>query len=761
MFPHKLTLWRGIFLLVLVGALLNGCRSQTTPAPGAASATASPIASTANPSELTLTPTVAPTLTPAATARQVAEAYLAAWQKGDYAAMYRALAPESQAAYTAAAFQQQYHTLQLTMTVSSLATTFTTITETATTAQAQAHVTYTTLLAGTLTADVTLPLKRMAGAWGVVYSPALIWPELVNGQTFFMLPDVPQRGNIYDRTGALMVQDEVDVYAIGLVPGEITDDKTVIHALSQLLGLRPDQVLAAYQNAAPDQYLPMGEALASAVDKRYPTLGDVAGVKLSKYTSRYYYGNGTAAHITGYVSYLAKDEMEAYLTQGYSPDQRVGRSSLEKWGEPWLAGRNGGTLVLMSADNKPIDRPGSTASIPSQAITTTVDFKFQTAVQFALGDLTGAAVVLNLKTGEVLALYSNPTYDPNLFDAYNYNAIARSQIFNDARHPLNNRAAQSAFPAGSIFKVVTMGAGLTSGLFAPDTKYTCNGKFEELPGVTLNDWKENGHGTITLIQGLAGSCNPYFFHIGYALYQYNPQWLSNVARGYGLGQVTGIEQLEETAGLIPDPDWKLKTKGEKWEALDATNSAIGQGDTLVTPLQIARMMAALGNGGTLLQPQLVLSVEVGAGPAYTFAPKVVGQLPLKPEQLAAIQQGMRDVVRDCAGCVGTARDRFRGLRIPVAGKTGTADDPGADKAAEPDAWFAGFTEAKRADKPDIAIAVVINNQGQGSAVAAPIFRRIVESYFGLPLSTYPWEVSVGVVKTPEPTPGPGAATPTP
>jgi penicillin-binding protein 2 len=740
-------------LACLAGLLLASCTSTATLTPAAL-----PTVSNTPTPEIS-TPTPQPVV--GLSARDVVDTYLMAWQNNDYPTMYGLLTSESQTQFSAEGFQQQYHSTLLTMTVSSLATTVTKLTETGDQAQALVHVKYTTLLVNTLEADLTLPLKRQAGAWRISYSPALIWPDLVKGQTFYMLPDVALRGNIYDRTGAPMVEDEVDVYAIGVVPQEIESDKTVMSYVGQALNVPPSVILASYQNASPDQYVPLGEALASVVDKRYPGLHDLPGVKLSKYTSRYYFGNGVAAHVTGYVSYLAKDELEAYLAKGYSPDQRVGRIGLERWGEAWLTGHNGGSLVLMSADNKPVKTLLSTASTPAQTMTSTVDLKLQTAVQFALGDLLGAAVVMNPQTGEVLALYSSPTFDPNLFDAFNYNSISRSQIFEDQRHPLNNRAAQSSYPAGSIFKVVTMAAGLTSGLFTPTTEYTCNGKFEELPGKTLTDWKEGGHGTITLIQGLAGSCNPYFFHIGFALFNYNQVWESETAHGFGLGQATGIEQIDETPGLIPDPAWKVKTKGEQWEPLDATNLAVGQGDTLVTPLQIVRMMSAVANGGTLYQPQLVLSVRAPDGtPAYTFQPKPMGQLPLKPEELAAIQQGLRDVIRDCTGCVGTARDRFRGISIPLAGKTGTAEDPGTYGTQDPDAWFAGYTLANRKDKPDIAIAVVVNNQGQGSAFAAPIFRRIVESYFGLPLTRYPWEISVGVVKTPEPTPG-ADATPTP
>ncbi|MGH2523429.1 MAG: penicillin-binding transpeptidase domain-containing protein, partial [Anaerolineales bacterium] len=458
-------------------------------------------------------------------------------------------------------------------------------------------------------------------------------------------------------------------------------------------------------------------------------------------------------------------ELDAYLARGYARDQRVGRSGLEKWGEEILAGRNGGQLTLLDVQGNPLRAIASGQPTPAQDIYTTVDFAFQQDVQFALGDFASAAVVLNRDTGEVLALASSPAYDPNWFDPNNANLAGLGQFFSDPSEPLVDRAAQSSYPAGSIFKVVTMSAALTSKLFTPGTEYNCTGTWEEIPGLVLEDWKEGGHGILTLTEGLSASCNPWFWHIGYGLFNFHPNWLSETARGFGLGQATGIPHIDETPGQIPDPDWKRQVKGENWEPLDSLNLSIGQGDVLVTPLQIARLMAAVGNGGALLQPQLVLRIAPPEGePTFEFEPIEVGKLPLDETQLAALQEGLYNVTQEP---IGTARNRFRGLPrwLNIAGKTGTAEDPGYYGEQEPHSWFAGYTLADLPDQPDIAIAVIVSNQGQGSEFAAPIFRRIVESYFGLPLSRYPWELSVGVVRPPEPTPAEGAPegaeTPTP
>jgi len=217
----------------------------------------------------------------------------------------------------------------------------------------------------------------------------------------------------------------------------------------------------------------------------------------------------------------------------------------------------------------------------------------------------------------------------------------------------------------------------------------------------------------------------------------------NMARGFGLGKATGIEVLPEGEGLIPDPAWKKEALGEDWLAGDAVNMAIGQGRVLVTPLQVADFVGAVGNGGALYRPQLIHRIQPIIGdPLFTFAPEARSQLPVSAENLATVQQAMQGVVSNENG---TARFRFLGLEVKVAGKTGTAEDP----AGAPHAWFAGYTYDNRPDKPDVAMVVIAENQGEGSQIAAPIFRRVLEIYFfGKPLTKYPWEAEIGLTATP-------------
>jgi penicillin-binding protein 2 len=326
-------------------------------------------------------------------------------------------------------------------------------------------------------------------------------------------------------------------------------------------------------------------------------------------------------------------------------------------------------------------------------------------------------------------------------------------VLEDDGRPLVNRAAQGVYPPGSVFKIPMLAAALMSGLYTRDTTYTCTGVWNTLgPTAVKYDWTVTygvaPHGTINLVEALAYSCDPYLYTIAYDLYQQDPDFMTEVAHEFGLGVFTEIEQVAEAEGLIPDPAWKLATYGEQWTPGDSVNMGIGQGFVLATPLQIAQMMVAVANGGDLLRPQLVHHIAPPGGePSVPFEPIVAGRLPVTAEQLAIIREGLDGVVNLPDG---TAHHLFPTFEVPVAGKTGTAEDPGS---GAPHAWFAGYTQAQRPDKPDIVVVVMIENVGEGSEFAAPIFKRMVEIYFlGRAYSLLPWESEFG--ETPTATPEP-------
>ncbi|MGB3703290.1 MAG: penicillin-binding transpeptidase domain-containing protein, partial [Anaerolineales bacterium] len=489
-----------------------------------------------------------------------------------------------------------------------------------------------------------------------------------------------------------------------------------------------------------DWYLPLMAVSADAVSQRENVLSGLSGLVMRPFRSRYYFDGGISPHVVGYVSAIQAEEVEEYRRLGYRQDERVGQAGLESWGEEFLSGVRGGALYVVDPDGLTVTKLSETSPQASQAIYTTLDKDLQLGVQKAIDGYRGAAVVMELDTGRVLAMASSPGFDPNLFEPSNLNSgYSLGDLFDPDETPLLNRATQGQYPLGSVFKIITMAAALESGLYTPETVYTCGHTFTELQGVTLYDWTYEKElapsGDLTLSEGLMRSCNPYFYHIGNDLYENGlADAIPEMARGFGLGEITGIDQVEEEDGQVPDQQ----------SPLDATNQSTGQGALQVTPLQVANFIAAIANGGTLYRPQIIESIQPPDGDAsFTFEPEVRSSLPITEDTLIAIQEAMISVVENPRG---TAHRVFSNFPIAVAGKTGTAQDPPRD----PHAWFAGYTYANREGKPDIAFVVMLENAGEGSEIAAPIARGILQQYFFDKRDPFQWEILPGVWKTPTP-----------
>ena len=683
-----------------------------------------------------------------------ARAYLEAWSNEDYAKMYTLLTQVSIDALTEEEFSARYRNVAAEAALSGIDTQILSVLTETRTAQVSYRITLHSVLVGDIQRETVMNLSLENGAWRVQWDDALILPELRGGNALRMDFQIPARANIYDRNNRALVA-QADATALGLRPDQIDPDQEarLLDELWRLTGMRPDTIKTKYENFPPgtDWYLPLSAVSAEAVQQRERVLSGLSGLLMFPFRSRYYFEGGIAPHVVGYVSAIPAEEVEAYKRRGYRQDERVGRAGLEKWGEQYLSGKRGGALYVVDPSGLVLTKLAESAPAPAQSIHTTLDKDLQIQAQQALAGLQGAIVVLERDSGRVLAMVSSPGFDPNLFEPTNYNSgFQIEELFNPSSIPLLNRATQGQYPLGSVFKIITMAAALESGLYTAESTYDCQHTFTELHGVTLYDWTLEKElppsGNLTLPEGLMRSCNPYFYHIGRDLYlQGFPTAVSDMARGFGLGQATGIEQVAEEEGLVPDPQSEL----------DATNLAIGQGDFLVTPLQVADFIAAIGNGGTLYRPQVVESITPPDGePTYTFMPEVRGGLPVSDQTLAIIQEAMVSVVENRRG---TAYYIFPNFPIDIAGKTGTAQDEPRD----PHAWFAGYTFSERENKPDVAVVVVVENSGEGSEYAAPIFKRILEIYFfGQPRTPYWWESQIGVTRTPTPE-GTETATPEP
>lgn len=726
----------GILAVILIGAALGGC-GLLGPAPGQV-----------EPGQSGLQATATPDL---GQPDGVAQAFLDAWAAGDFTGMYSLLSPNSQAEYTLDDFTRIYNETASVMGLVNLHSLLLSVlpSATGTTAQAAFRVVYQTEVIGPIEQELTMRMVSDGGRWGIAWTPALIFPQLAGGNTLQLEVETPARANIYDRNGLWLVSANAAAVTLTIVPGEVSEnfEDDMLVMLSEMLRMPPDEIKRNYQGFPPDQVWPLGDVDLETFNAYYNEYYSYPGLGAIEKTGRRYF-NLLAPHVLGYAGFIQPEQMEYYQGLGYRGDEIVGQSGLEAWGERYLAGTRGGVLRAYTPGGQFFAEIARKDPLPAQSLYTTLDRNLQVIVQDALEEAYRTAsstwaptaggasvVVLDVNNGDVLAMASYPYFDPNVFYPYNNHPLGTESyiggIVSDPLVPLLNRATQGQYPPGSIFKVVSMVAALESGVFGPDDTFTCTGVWTELGANSMRyDWKEGGHGTLTLRQALTASCNPWFYHIGLNTGQVDYNLLATYARELGLGQNLNIE-TDENEGLVPDPDWLWQARGEEWTLENSVNMAIGQGDLLVTPLQIATMIAAVANGGTIYQPHLVDRIGlIGEEPTVVTEPVVLRQADISPETLAIVRESMRGVTSDQE--IGTATWRLGSLQIATAGKTGTAQvsQPGA----YPHAWFGGFVPY---DDPELAIVVMIENGGQGSGVAAPIFRRIVEKYYDLPVLNYP------------------------
>ena len=709
------------------------------------------------------------TIQPAPSADAALSAYLDAFKTEDYNTMYSKLSKVAQDSITLEDFARRNRDALNEMSAGSFDYQILSSLVNPYSAEVSFHVVYHTALIGDVERDIVAKFALEDNEWKLNWEDALILPELAGGNTLRMDYSVPSRGNIYDRDGDAVVAQS-DAYAFSIIPGNVTEESLPI-LLSEVRNLCGNsmELLSEQIFNTPAQYpIPLCEA-SEQESERIRNINP-SGLEWTQYNSRFYFKNGSASNVVGYALGIGESEQDKYRRLGYAGDERVGATGVEAWAEDYLAGQHGGTLYVINPSTGAIvTQIGKKDSQPADSVYLTIDRDLQYYAQEAIKGFTGAAVVLERDTGRVLAMASSPGFDANMFSAGNPNGAAEYAAINQSfNSPLLNRATQGQYPLGSVFKIITMAAGMESGLLVPESTLDCQYDWTKLPDRVRHDWTWQHcqdrlargaecntpdslpSGVLTLPEGLMRSCNPFFWDIGYILYQNNrPNDIANMARAFGLGQKTGIEQVEENAGQINDP-------GN--DPIEVVNQAIGQGTVQVTPLQVARFIAAIGNGGTLYRPQLVEKIEPveGGTPLMVFKQEAQGTLPILPERLEVIREAMISVVADSRG---TANFRLRGLSIPVAGKTGTAESG----SGLPHAWFAGYTMASDSTGlPDIAIAVVLENQGEGSDWAAPVFKRIVESYYyGSPRTIYWFETNFGVTETPTPFGGIPTETPKP
>jgi penicillin-binding protein 2 len=692
-------------------------------------------------------PTVAPLALPPDLegAASVAINFLEDWRLGDYAAMYDQLAFSSREAYPADVFTRFYQSAAETMTLESLSSTGVTLYRDPTredVAVFNYNMTFTTRLIGSFEdngRDMQLVYDPGTESWRVAWTPADIFAELRNGGQLRLDMSIPSRANIYDRRDRVLADQSGRMVIVRAVKQAIPDWAACQSVLAYATGRDPADLQRLYDRSSADWMVEWGVIEPAVYEANQAQLQATCGAEFGSRPVRQYPNGTIMPNIVGVVGYPNAEAIPDLQRLGFNGDTILGQSGIEASWDDRLRGSPGGRLVIVSTGGGILREIARTPSRPPESVWLTVDMDLQAGVARILDEYYAkmelgknsngaAAVVLDVNTGAILALVSYPTYDINAFAPFSTLGRARSQqlvteLQNDPRRPLLNRATQGVYPLGSVMKTASTIAVADTGVYALNQRYSCSGIWTR--DITRYDWLPGGHGTITLSQALTRSCNPYYYEVGYQLNQFDPNALPSYIRRLGLGVPTGLQDVAEATGLVPDPEWKRVNTGIEWTFSDAVNLSIGQGEVQVTPLQVARMFAAIANGGTLYRPQLVQKAGIlGETPSYTFTPDPMANINIRPEVLDVVREGLCNVTSTQAG---TAEYQFRNdaelQTLGVCGKTGTAQNrPGAVTHA----WFAAYAPR---EEPEIAVVVIVENGGEGSGTAAPIVRDIMDFYF--------------------------------
>lgn len=529
------------------------------------------------------------------------------------------------------------------------------------------------------------------------------------------------RGVISDRTGLNLAHNVYHArvtYPRGLaVPGDET-----LGRLMELLDLDAEQVFDRIDRAPPgDRVTIVRRATPQQVAVVEEHRVQLPHVQLIVQPRRHYRYGPLAAHVLGYVGEVRRDETGP--GSRYQPGDVIGRSGVEAYAEGQLRGQHGREVVEINAAGHVVGtiEEGGRAPVPGVHVYLTLHKELQETMEELLDGRVGSGVAVEVRTGDILAAASVPAFDPNEFTA-GISQERLDELRSDPRKPEFNRALRGVYPPGSPFKLITAAAALDRGYVRPTTRFEpCYG------GYVYGDryfgcWDPAGHGSLDLMGAIVQSCDTYFYQLAQRL---TVDELAESAKQFGLGGSTGLPAIRDHPGLVPTSAWYDERHGRGgWTSGVKLNLAIGQGELLVTPLQMARAYAALGSDGFLERPHLVLMRENAFGMQETRRVQRSPEPVCTPATREILHRALRQVVDHEEGTGGLARV----AGIAVAGKTGTSENP----FGEDHAWFVAYAPA---DDPEIAVALVVENSGHGGSIAAPLVGKFLEAYFALSRGT--------------------------
>lgn len=572
---------------------------------------------------------------------------------------------------------------------------------------------------------------RITGQYAALITVMIIlllrssWLQIVHGSAYREVAEnnrayqtlIPApRGTIYDRNGLPLTENVPNTnVVISPLRLPLEENETyLVEKISELLPEKsPDAIREAITSARKHG---TDVVLATALDhltvlKFQERTNDLMGVQLiSTLVRKYPYGS-SAAHVIGYVSTVTSDDLKN--NPSFSPIDSTGKTGVERVYDSMLRGTHGAAIVEVDAQGTQRTDRGQISALPGRDLTLTIDIELQKFIFDLLSEhitkrqndnrarIAGAAIVMNPKSGEIYALASYPSFDPNAFSLPNL-SHETSQYLNDDSNPLFNRAVDGTYPSGSIIKPLIAAAALEEHVITPSTVITSTGGISVGPWM-FEDWKPSGHGDVTVRKAIAESVNTFFYVITGGYNDFEGLGIERTVRylkKFGWSQETGIDLPSEAAGLLPTPEWKLREKAERWYIGDTYHFSIGQGDVLVTPLQVAASTSSIAHGRYLFQPHLV--------------DKRISKrsVPVSFNTIMVVRQGMRDSITSGSGRA------LATLPIQIAGKTGTAQTSSKDITH---AWFTSFGPV---DDPELVVTVLLEHGGSGDQDAIPIAKEI-------------------------------------
>lgn len=529
------------------------------------------------------------------------------------------------------------------------------------------------------------------------------------------------RGKILDRNGVTLV-DNRPSFQLSLIPEDIDDPRQALDYLSSKIEIDQQAAIKEIESVKPFQPVALKRDLSredvAFVEERRINL---PGVFLEIKPIRNYLFGELGAHALGYLGAISESQLLSREFAKFSRNDFIGQAGVEKLYENGLRGSKGMKRLEVDAAGREMNHLEDISPKSGSNLYLTLDYDAQLAAEKSFEGHMGAAVALDPSTGEILAYISKPAYDPNKF-AYGVNPADWKALTDDEWHPLQNRVIQGQYPPGSTFKIIMALGALEEGVINTSTTVFCPGYFN-FGNRAYRCWKKEGHGHMNVHTALVQSCDVFFYTMGMKL---GINRIASYANMFGLGAKTNLGFTGEKAGLIPTTQWKERARKEKWMLGETVSCAIGQGYVLTTPLQLARMIAAVANGGSLVRPTIVKTGDAG--------PKEAERAPISPQNMDTVRQALRGVVAEPHGTAWALKDG----PFEYAGKTGTAQvirmkqgevvkTRDQELRYKDHAWFVAFAPF---DDPKIAVAVISEHGGHGGEAAAPIAKAIMDAYLG-------------------------------